>query len=214
MSNRSRRCDDGRWPALPCPPAGWPSPKPSVPCPSILDQLEHELERLGLAQERFTVRMTGCPNGCARPYNADVGLVGRSAHIREDGTPGPGKYTIFLGGRTVGDRLNIEYKDYVPYDQVVSELVPVLMRFKNERMPGESFGDYCDRIGVENLATSSRCRGEHGGLDGPLRSPGRARPRPSRECDCLSVARTVPKSREAILGQLRWISPMPIMPSS
>ena len=97
--------------------------------PDILDQLEQELERLGLAEERFTVRMTGCPNGCARPYNADIGLVGRSALIRADGTPGPGKYTIFLGGRTVGDRLNIEFKDYVPYDQVVSELVPVLTRF-------------------------------------------------------------------------------------
>jgi sulfite reductase (ferredoxin) len=123
--------------------------------PGILDELERELERLGLAEERFTVRMTGCPNGCARPYNADVGLVGRSAMIREDGTPGPGKYTIFLGGRTVGDRLNIEYKDYVPYDQVVQELVPVLMRFKNERIPGESLGDFCDRLGVENLVNAT-----------------------------------------------------------
>ena len=123
--------------------------------PGILDELERELERLGLAEERFTVRMTGCPNGCARPYNSDVGLVGRSAHIHADGTPGPGKYTIFLGGRTVGDRLNIEYKDYVPYDQVVKELVPVLLRFKNERMPGESLGDYCDRVGVEHLASVS-----------------------------------------------------------
>ena len=123
--------------------------------PGILDELERELERLGLSDERFTVRMTGCPNGCARPYNADIGLVGRSAHVREDGTPGPGKYTIFLGGRTVGDRLNIEYKDYVPYDQVVTELVPVLVRFKEERMTGESFGDFCDRFGVENLAAVS-----------------------------------------------------------
>jgi sulfite reductase (ferredoxin) len=123
--------------------------------PSILDQLEEELERLGLSEERFTVRMTGCPNGCARPYNADIGLVGRSALIRQDGTPGPGKYTIFLGGRTAGDRLNIEFKDYVPYDEVVSALVPVLVRFKSEREPGESFGDYCERIGVENLASAS-----------------------------------------------------------
>ena len=66
--------------------------------------------------------MTGCPNGCARPYNSDIGLVGRSAHINKDGTPGPGTYTIFLGGRTIGDRLNTEFKDYVPYDQVVAEL--------------------------------------------------------------------------------------------
>ena len=122
--------------------------------PGLLDQLEIELARLGLEEERFTVRMTGCPNGCARPYNADIGLVGRSAHIHADGTPGPGTYTIFLGGRTVGDRLNIEFKDYVPYDRVVAELVPVFSRFKAERQEGESFGDYCDRIGVEELARS------------------------------------------------------------
>jgi sulfite reductase (ferredoxin) len=99
--------------------------------------------------------MTGCPNGCARPYNADIGLVGRSAHIRADGTPGPGTYTIFLGGRTVGDRLNIEFKDYVPFDRVVAELVPVFSRFKAERQDDESFGDFCARLGVEELARSS-----------------------------------------------------------
>ncbi|HEX3449522.1 MAG TPA: NADPH-dependent assimilatory sulfite reductase hemoprotein subunit [Isosphaeraceae bacterium] len=123
--------------------------------PGILDQLEVELARLGLEKERFTVRMTGCPNGCARPYNSDVGLVGRSAHINKDCTPGPGTYTIFLGGRTVGDRLNIEFKDYVPYDQVVAELMPVFSRFKAERNDGESFGDFCDRIGVLELARSA-----------------------------------------------------------
>ena len=101
--------------------------------PSLLDQLEVELTRLGLENERFTVRMTGCPNGCARPYNSDIGLVGRSAHINKDGTPAPGTYTIFLGGRTIGDRLNTEFKDYVPYDQVVAELVPVFSRFKEDR---------------------------------------------------------------------------------
>jgi sulfite reductase (ferredoxin) len=122
--------------------------------PGILDQLEVELSRLGLEKERFTVRMTGCPNGCARPYNSDVGLVGRSAHINEDGTPGPGTYTIFLGGRTVGDRLNTEFKDYVPYDQVVAELVPIFVRFKAERNDGESFGDFCDRVGALELAHS------------------------------------------------------------
>jgi sulfite reductase (ferredoxin) len=122
--------------------------------PGLLDQLEIELAHLGLEQELFTVRMTGCPNGCARPYNADIGLVGRSAHVNADGTPGPGTYTIFLGGRTVGNRLNVEFKDYVPYDRVVAELVPVFSRFKAERHDGESFGDFCDRIGVVELAAS------------------------------------------------------------
>jgi sulfite reductase (ferredoxin) len=120
--------------------------------PTIMDQLEVELKALGLESDRFTVRMTGCPNGCARPYNADIGLVGRSATRHEDGTPGPGTYTVFLGGRTLGDRLNVEFKDYVPFDRVVPELVPVLARYKAERLEGETFGDYCHRVGVAALA--------------------------------------------------------------
>ncbi len=120
--------------------------------PTIMDRLEVELERLGLESDIFTVRMTGCPNGCARPYNADIGLVGRSATRNDDGTPGPGTYTVFLGGRTIGDRLNVEFKDYVPFDQVVPELVPVLARFRDERIDSETFGDFCHRVGVETLA--------------------------------------------------------------
>jgi sulfite reductase (ferredoxin) len=120
--------------------------------PSVMDQIEAELDRLGLGDERLTVRMTGCPNGCARPYNADIGLVGRSASKNPDGTPGPGTYTIFLGGRTTGDRLNVEYKDYVPVDQVAAELAAVFARFKAERHDGETFGDFCHRVGVEELA--------------------------------------------------------------
>lgn len=120
--------------------------------PTIMDELETELAKLDLGSERFTVRMTGCPNGCARPYNSDIGLVGRSATRNPDGTPGPGTYTIFLGGRTLGDRLNVEFKDYVPFERVVAELVPVFARFKAERLEGETFGDFCDRIGVEILA--------------------------------------------------------------
>jgi sulfite reductase (ferredoxin) len=120
--------------------------------PTIMDQLEVELARLGLDDERFTVRMTGCPNGCARPYNADIGLVGRSATRNPDGTPGPGTYTIFLGGRTQGDRLNVEFKDYVPFDRVVAEIVPLFARFKTDGLVGESFGDFCHRVGIEELA--------------------------------------------------------------
>ncbi len=120
--------------------------------PTIMDQLEIALTTLGLESDRFTVRMTGCPNGCARPYNADIGLVGRSATRNEDGTPGPGTYTIFLGGRAIGDRLNVEFKDYVPFDKVVPELVPVFARFKAERRDGETFGEFCHRVGVEALA--------------------------------------------------------------
>jgi sulfite reductase (ferredoxin) len=110
--------------------------------PGIIDQLEIELARLGLSAEQFTIRMTGCPNGCARPYNCDVGLVGRTA----------GKYTVFLGGRLLGDRLNEIYKDLVPAEEVVSTLVPVFAHFKQARQAGESFGDFCHRQGMAALA--------------------------------------------------------------
>lgn len=109
--------------------------------PGLLDQLEVELERLGLEDERLGVRMTGCPNGCARPYQSDIGIVGRSGE----------KYSIFLGGRIAGDRLNFLYRDLVPRDQIVPTLVPLLERFSTERQDGESFGEYCQRLGVENL---------------------------------------------------------------
>lgn len=119
--------------------------------PTLMDELEEVLEDLGLESERFTVRMTGCPNGCARPYNADIGLVGRSAAKNADGTNNAGTYTIFLGGTTVGSRLNKLYKDYVPFEQIVTELSPVFERFRDERLPGEGFGDFCHRVGVVAL---------------------------------------------------------------
>src|SRR5206468_3036407 len=80
--------------------------------PSLIDQLERELVRLGLGREAIGVRMTGCPNGCARPYQSDIGIVGRSGS----------KYTLYVGGRTLGDRLNFELKDLVPLDEIVRTL--------------------------------------------------------------------------------------------
>jgi sulfite reductase (ferredoxin) len=123
--------------------------------PAVMDELEACLAGEGLENERITVRMTGCPNGCARPYNADIGLVGRSAQTGPDGRPGPGTYTIFLGGRTIGDWLNVEFKDYVPHDRIVAELLPVFQRFKADREDGESFGEFCARVGVEELRSLS-----------------------------------------------------------
>jgi sulfite reductase (ferredoxin) len=109
--------------------------------PGFIDQLEVELARLGLSAEQFTIRMTGCPNGCARPYNSDVGLVGRAKE----------KYTIYLGGRLLGNRLSTIYKDMVPADDVVRELSAVFAYYKQSREPGESFGDFCHRRGTEDI---------------------------------------------------------------
>jgi len=109
--------------------------------PDMMSRLETELEQLGLADEVFTTRMTGCPNGCTRPYNADIGLVGKSK----------GKYTLFLGGRVQGDRLNFIYQDKVPADEVVPKLVAVFRYFRAARVAGETFGDFCHRKGVDDL---------------------------------------------------------------
>src|SRR2546426_10931787 len=78
--------------------------------PRVIDELESELLRLGLGDVRLTVRMTGCPNGCARPYTADLAFVGRSAD----------KYTIFVGGSVLGTRLATEYADLVPRHEEIS----------------------------------------------------------------------------------------------
>jgi sulfite reductase (ferredoxin) len=109
--------------------------------PLLIDQLEGELKRLGLENEKLSVRMTGCPNGCSRPYQSDIGIVGRSGD----------KFTLYVGGHILGTRLNFQLKDLVHRDDIVPTIVPLLEHFKKERKTGESFGDYCHRLGAEKL---------------------------------------------------------------
>jgi sulfite reductase (ferredoxin) len=109
--------------------------------PAIIDQLELVLKRLGLENEPISVRMTGCPNGCARPYQSDIGIVGRSGD----------KFTLFVGGHILGQRLNFVLKDLVPRDLIVSILTVLLDDFARHRQGRESFGDYCQRLGADNL---------------------------------------------------------------
>jgi len=109
--------------------------------PGVIDELEMVLAKLGLSSERFTIRMTGCPNGCARPYTADVALVGKAVD----------RYTLFLGGRLLGNRLAEVYRDTVPADEIVFELTRVFAVYKQKRSVGEGFGDFCNRIGLKTL---------------------------------------------------------------
>jgi sulfite reductase (ferredoxin) len=111
--------------------------------PSVIDELEVAIKRLGLDKEKIGIRMTGCPNGCVRPYQSDIGIVGRSGD----------KYTVFVGGSLIGDRLNFQLKDLVPSGQIVPLLVRLLELFKKERQGDEGFGDYCQRQGQEKLQT-------------------------------------------------------------
>jgi len=112
--------------------------------PGLLDQLEAKLQELGLADERLGVRATGCPNGCVRPYQSDIGIVGRSGE----------KYVLYVGGRVQGDRLNFKLRDLVPRGEIVATLEPLLRRFKQERHAGESFGEFCTRLGPEAVVAS------------------------------------------------------------
>jgi len=100
--------------------------------PTVIRDLEKEITELGLEDEKISVRMTGCPNGCSRPYVADIAFVGRSLD----------KYTIFIGGDSSGTRLNYEYKDLVKTADLVSEVRPLLEIYKKERGAGESFGHF------------------------------------------------------------------------
>ena len=104
--------------------------------PNILSRIEDVLKEIGLAGEEIIVRMTGCPNGCARPYMAEIGLVGRA----------PNKYQIFVGGNEGCTRLNRLFKENVKGEDILNELRPALARYASERQPGERFGDFATRV--------------------------------------------------------------------
>lgn len=109
--------------------------------PSILERLRALLNRLGLPQETFVVRMTGCPNGCARPYLAEVGFVGIT----------PETYQLWLAGSPDQTRLASPYLEKLPIQDLEVTLEPLLVYFKHERKPAESFGDFCYRVGFDAL---------------------------------------------------------------
>ena len=105
--------------------------------PELVQLLEAEFEAAGLRHDEVTLRITGCPNGCGRPYLAEIGFVGKS----------PGKYNVYLGAAFNGSRLNTLYKANVPETEIVALLGPIIRRYAVERTPGESFGDFTIRAG-------------------------------------------------------------------
>lgn len=105
--------------------------------PSLIDKLEAIVAACGLGDTPITVRMSGCPNGCSRPYIAEIGFSGR----------GPGKYNLYLGGGFHGQRLNCLYLENVGEERILEALAPILRRYAAERMEGERFGDFVIRTG-------------------------------------------------------------------
>ena len=103
--------------------------------PDLVQQLERILTRLGLRKEAISIRMTGCPNGCARPYLGEIGLVGKS----------PGRYNLYLGASHAGTRLSTFCEENLDEAAIISTLTPLLESYAKKRLPDESFGDFLIR---------------------------------------------------------------------
>jgi sulfite reductase (ferredoxin) len=109
--------------------------------PALIRTISALVDEAGLTDSPISVRMTGCPNGCARPYLGEVGLVGTTLD----------KYDVFLGGDPGGTRLNELYAGAVPLDDIPGALRPLLAAFAAERDGAEAFGDWCHRSGISSL---------------------------------------------------------------
>jgi sulfite reductase (NADPH) hemoprotein beta-component len=112
--------------------------------PELIDSIEEVVDRAGLTNDDIVIRMTGCPNGCARPYVAEIGLVGRS----------PGLYNLYLGAAFDGSRLNKLYARDIDKSGIVSTLEPMLLRYAKERDGAERFGDFVIRAGYVKPTTA------------------------------------------------------------
>ncbi len=106
--------------------------------PTLLSKIERILEKLDLQTTPITMRMSGCPNGCSRPYLAEIALVGK----------GPGKYNLYLGASASGDRLNALHQENIGEDQILATLTILLGRYAAERANEERFGDFLIRTGI------------------------------------------------------------------
>ena len=112
--------------------------------PSLVTALEGTLEQAGLQNDEIIIRSTGCPNGCARPYLGEIGLVGKV----------PGKYNLYLGAGFGGERLNKLYRTSLTNNEIIEALQPILFAYAKEREAGERFGDFTVRKGYVQATTA------------------------------------------------------------
>lgn len=106
--------------------------------PTLINKIEGLLDEAGLNEEEITIRMTGCPNGCARPALAEIAFIGKA----------PGKYNMYLGGGFNGNRLNKLFKENIGEDEILESLKPILIQYGKEKNDGEHFGDFVIRKGI------------------------------------------------------------------
>ena len=109
-----------------------------VKLPLVAD-IEKVMQRHGVLDDHLAIRLAGCPNGCSRPYGGDIGIVGRT----------PEHYSLYIGGDFEGTRLNEKVFDKVPFDALPGALDPMFVLWKEKREPGEGFGNFCHRYGVD-----------------------------------------------------------------
>lgn len=114
--------------------------------PVLITKLEKTLEENGLSQDSIVMRMTGCPNGCARPWLAEIALVGKAY----------GAYNMYLGGGYHGQRLNKLYRSSIKEEEILEILKPMLKRYALERQDGEHFGDFVIRVGIIKETTEGK----------------------------------------------------------
>jgi sulfite reductase (NADPH) hemoprotein beta-component len=114
--------------------------------PALITKIEALLSENGLGAEDIRIRMSGCPNGCSRPYVAEIGLTGRA----------PGKYNLYLGGGFHGQRLNKMYRENIGEAAILEALRDLFARYAAERLPDERFGDFLIRVGIVAAVTEGR----------------------------------------------------------
>lgn len=111
--------------------------------PELMDKIEEIVNENGLREEEITIRMTGCPNGCARPALAEIAFIGKAV----------GKYNMYLGASHDGSRLNKMYRENIGEGEILSEMRQLLSRFAKERVQDEHFGDFVIRTGIVKATT-------------------------------------------------------------
>ena len=141
--NKRSGCASMRSPVWRCRPAASRLRRASGCLPDILEKFEPILEEAGLSEDAISLRITGCPNGCARPFFAEIGFVGRA----------PNKYALYLGASYNGTRLGRLVSPSITIDEAIELLRPVIKRYALERHEAEGFGDFCDRVILPQDAT-------------------------------------------------------------
>ena len=135
--------------------------------PDILARFETILDEAGLHEDAISLRVTGCPNGCARPYLAEIGFVGKA----------PNKYALYIGAAYNGTRLNRLVAPSITFEDAAKLLEPVIKRYARERNEGERFGDFCERVILPADATFHKVG--TGGLVPPAAPKPAAAPAPA-----------------------------------